>query len=156
MWNYNLDEMPKDGTEIVVMCETAVGDPFVRLIQYQNGKWVTVETVRKVFYLTYAIKGWAIAPKEYEEKPEDKIVDWFEHVYPLIAKDYEIPYWEGLIAIKNMIDFKLSEGYYRSVNDSITPIPDVITKCKICEQQIKDRYTGICLTCGKHWRLADE
>lgn len=150
MWNYNLDEMPKDGTEIIVICQIPDGEHFVRMISYQNEKWMTVETP-KIGFLINAIKCWALAPKKSENDGVEKLIDWFDHwfdyVYPSIANDYSVPYWKGLNAIRDRIKFKLGEN-----DKSHQKEPEADNKfCSSCARLSQGKGNALCLTCGRNY-----
>lgn len=74
MWNYNLDEMPKDGTEIVVwfesdslINETEEYETFVLTLLYHEGTWLKKISQTECEDMEYA-KCWTYAPKTEEQK----------------------------------------------------------------------------------------
>lgn len=105
MWNYNLDEMPKDGSKIIGFFKDKNYES-TEVFYYDADDWRRVSHCLPVS--TRYLQCWALAPEEPENDGVEKLIDWFDYVFPSIAKDYSVPYWTGLRAIRDRIDFKIN------------------------------------------------
>lgn len=97
MWNYNLDEMPKDGTKIVGFFKHNDYES-TSVFHYDSGDWRRESHVLPVS--TRYLECWTYAPK----KPTELLVDWFDHVYPKVSNESGVKYQDGLEIILNLIN----------------------------------------------------
>lgn len=105
MWNYNLDEMPKDGSKIIGFFKDKKYES-TSVFYYDFDDWRRVSHCLPVS--TRYLQCWALAPEDPESDGVEKLIDWFDHVFPFIANDYSVPYWKGLKALRDRIDFKIN------------------------------------------------
>jgi len=144
MWNYNLDEMPKDGTKIVGFFKH---DDYVStsVFYYDSDDWRKESHCLPVS--TRYLQCWTYAPK----KPTELLVDWFDHVYPKVSNESGVKYQDGLEAIKKRIEFKLAE---HGGKQPVMAVSDekVAEKCRMaCNMYLYEDAEAVCLECGK-WR----
>lgn len=152
MWNYNLDEMPKDGTKIVGFFKH---DDYksTSVFHYDSGDWRRESHVLPVS--TRYLECWTYAPK----KPTELLVDWFDHVYPEAASAHSVSYLDGLEAIKKRIEFKLAEhGGKQPVmavsDEKVADNPGLFPKakprpCFTCSIPYEGNGIAACTVCGK-------